>query len=85
MRRPLRVLGIDAAWTAQEIPNIRNFLPPRLRAFPSSRRKGVEDTLDALICAWAGVEFLRGRAEPFGDADAAIWIPLARKRSTMRE
>jgi predicted RNase H-like nuclease len=37
--------------------------------------KGHEDALDALICAWVGVCYLEGRAQPFGDGDAAIWVP----------
>lgn len=37
--------------------------------------KKYEDALDALVCAWVGACYLEGRAEPFGDADAAIWVP----------
>jgi hypothetical protein len=37
--------------------------------------KGYEDAIDALICCWVGAEFLMGRAKPYGDTDAAIWIP----------
>jgi len=37
--------------------------------------KRYEDALDALICCWVGVEYLLGRANPFGDANGAIWIP----------
>jgi predicted RNase H-like nuclease len=35
--------------------------------------KRYEDTLDALVCAWVGVEFLAGRARGMGDGVAAIW------------
>jgi len=38
--------------------------------------KGVEDALDAAVCAYVGMEFLRGRVTPYGDEEAAIWIPL---------
>jgi hypothetical protein len=31
--------------------------------------------VDAIVCAWVGIAVLEGRAEPFGDDDAAIWIP----------
>ncbi len=37
--------------------------------------KKYEDALDALICAWVGVEFLGGRVIPLGDDTAAIWCP----------
>jgi predicted RNase H-like nuclease len=46
-------------------------------ALPLSRLKSVEDTLDALISAWVGAEFMRGRATAYGDETAAIWIPQA--------
>ncbi len=37
--------------------------------------KRYEDALDALVCAWVGVRFLQGSAEPFGDHTAAVWVP----------
>ena len=37
--------------------------------------KGLEDALDAIVCAWVGSEFLAGRTEAFGDQDSTIWIP----------
>lgn len=40
-----------------------------------SRLKRYEDVLDALVCAWIGVKYLGGQAEPLGDATAAIWCP----------
>lgn len=40
-----------------------------------SQLKRIEDALDALICAWVGVEYLAGRAIPLGDETAAIWCP----------
>ncbi|MBT9161420.1 MAG: hypothetical protein DDT26_02726 [Dehalococcoidia bacterium] len=47
--------------------------------------KGIEDVLDAVVCAWVGCEFLVGRAIPFGDKDSAIWIPqYGQKRSLLR-
>ncbi len=51
------------------------FLPADLASFRVSRLKAVEDTLDALICTWIGAEFVRKKAEAFGDEDAAIWVP----------
>ena len=37
--------------------------------------KKVEDIIDALVCCWVGVQWLNGAAEPFGDEQAAIWVP----------
>ena len=37
----------------------------------------VEDMLDALICAWIGIEHLEGRTIGLGDATAAIWVPAS--------
>lgn len=38
--------------------------------------KPYEDMLDAIICCWIGACFAEGAAEPFGDNDAAIWVPI---------
>lgn len=35
--------------------------------------KRYEDALDALMCAWTGVEYLRGRLRAHGDTTAAVW------------
>jgi predicted RNase H-like nuclease len=37
--------------------------------------KAHEDVLDAVVCAWVASVALNGQAVPFGDDDAAIWIP----------
>lgn len=37
--------------------------------------KRYEDALDALVCAFIGVEVIEGRGTPFGDETAAIWLP----------
>ncbi len=41
--------------------------------------KAFEDKLDAIVSAWVGICALEGRAKPFGDPDAAIWIPKPRE------
>jgi hypothetical protein len=46
--------------------------------------KRLEDALDALVCAWVGMEFLGGRAAPLGDARAAIWSPEPLPRGRAR-
>ena len=47
--------------------------PENVRSLSALKR--YEDALDALVCAWVGVEYLEGRAVAMGDADAAIWCP----------
>lgn len=37
--------------------------------------KPLEDSLDALVCAWVAMEHLRGRTCALGDSTAAIWCP----------
>lgn len=44
---------------------------------PFARLKRYEDALDALVCAWVGIEYLSGRTRAFGDGAAAIWTPVA--------
>jgi predicted RNase H-like nuclease len=40
---------------------------------PLAQLKRYEDALDALICAWIGIEYLAGRLRAHGDATAAVW------------
>jgi predicted RNase H-like nuclease len=42
--------------------------------------KGVEDMIDALVCAWVGSLYLDRAASPLGDAASAIWVPRAALR-----
>jgi predicted RNase H-like nuclease len=37
--------------------------------------KAFEDQLDAIVCAAVGIDILEGRAEAYGDANSAIWVP----------
>jgi len=49
---------------------------PKPQAVPTlSHLKRYEDALDALICGWVGMRYLEGRARPYGDETAAIWVP----------
>ena len=41
--------------------------------------KAAEDAIDAVICAWVGYEYLKGRAKSLGDENAAIWTPVSTK------
>jgi predicted RNase H-like nuclease len=55
-----------------------------LRGAPRSKvavLKGLEDALDAIVCAYVGCEFLAGRAVPFGDEKSAIWIQRGRRQT----
>jgi predicted RNase H-like nuclease len=57
-----------------EIDGMSLNLPERFLSLSSM--KAHEDRLDAVVSAWAGMKFFMGEAEPFGDANAAIWVPL---------
>jgi predicted RNase H-like nuclease len=46
-----------------------------------SQLKRYEDALDALVCAWVGVEYFAGCTVPLGDDDADIWSPAAAGRT----
>ena len=37
--------------------------------------KAAEDCLDAMVCTWVAIQALNGMCKPFGDENAAIWIP----------
>ena len=71
---------ILAEWTrilealAGTIQGIELTLPTDAKS--NSALKRYEDALDALICAWVGIEYLAGRARAFGDSAAAIWTPV---------
>lgn len=58
-----RIEGIDLA-----LP-----MPETVKAL--AHLKQLEDMLDALMCAWVGLEHLAGRTIPLGDDSAAIWVP----------
>lgn len=64
-----RIKGVDDI-----IPMACNILD----VTPKSRNaalKGLEDALDAVVCAFVGCEFIAGHATPFGDLKSTIWIP----------
>ena len=61
--------------------DIPNFTLPDCSDAPNlSHLKRYEDALDALMCAWMGIEYLEGRSRPVGDANAAIWLPNLESR-----
>jgi predicted RNase H-like nuclease len=73
---PVRRANLLAAWAT-----ILSALSTRIRGialpFPATGTlaglKRYEDALDALICAWVGMEYLAGRAIAYGDDTGAIW------------
>jgi predicted RNase H-like nuclease len=69
-----------AARLDHEIAGVEAVLP-RLEATAKAWEiKAYEDTLDAIVCAWVATCALDGRATPFGDENAAIWIPTMSSR-----
>ena len=72
----------------QEFRAIRAGLEQHIRAIPLvipeasevktlTSLKPIEDMLDALVCAWMGIEHLQGRSSGLGDSSAAIWVPTS--------
>lgn len=59
----------------QRIQAIGLELPSNAADVSLAGLKRYEDALDALICAWVGMEYLAGRAKAYGDGTAAIWVP----------
>jgi len=62
----------------QQIIDVRKWLPPASSFIgdgQTSRLKGYEDAIDAIVCAWIGCEFLAKRCVAYGDAASAIWLP----------
>jgi predicted RNase H-like nuclease len=52
-------------------------LPPLADIASAASLKAIEDSLDALVCGWVGIQYLAGRCRAYGDDTAAIWIPTA--------
>jgi predicted RNase H-like nuclease len=59
----------------QEICDITLELPAAARVKSLSSLKPFEDVIDAIVCAWVGVSYLKKKARPYGDHTAAIWVP----------
>ena len=57
------------------INGIPELIPEPSEVTTLASLKPVEDMLDALICAWIGIEHLEGRTAGLGDDTAAIWVP----------
>jgi len=68
----------------QRIDGIGLQLPEAAEVPSLSFLKRYEDAIDALVCAWVGIEYLEGRAVAFGDECSAIWVPNAADRAKSR-
>lgn len=68
----------------QQIGSIALFLPASQDVASLASLKPLEDVLDALICAWVGMEHLHGRTRGLGDRTAAIWCPAGAFRPSPR-
>ena len=62
----------------KEISGVGQALPLQglTRGATGAEFKAWEDKLDAVVCAWVGICYLEGRAQPYGDQDSAIWVPV---------
>ena len=74
-----RPVAVEKIWRRiaecgeKDIQGFSKAVDEAIRAHKISKRG--EDLLDALVCAWIGLTCLEGRAIPFGDENAGIWIP----------
>ena len=59
----------------QHISGIPLIIPEAHEVKTLASLKPIEDMLDALVCAWMGIEHLAGRTSGLGDRNAAIWVP----------
>lgn len=83
-RRLCRNLEALRAALAEEIVGVTSLVPTANavhRLGSAARLKGLEDCLDALVCAWIGYQCWRGHARPYGSKEAAIWLPSPDFRS----
>ncbi len=68
----------------QEIEGVQQIIPKASGIINSpensiSRLKGVEDVLDAVVCAWMGYKQIIGESVGYGDNNGIIWGPAKGK------
>lgn len=75
--RPARAARLAALWThiAEALDRELTGVAAAFASAAPLPRKAQEDMLDAMICCAVAAHALDGRCRPFGDADAAIWVP----------
>ena len=61
----------------QHITAIPTIIPEVSEVKTLASLKPIEDMLDALVCAWMGIQHLQGRSSGLGDSSAAIWVPTS--------
>jgi predicted RNase H-like nuclease len=77
----LRMMWAKIASALQsDVENIDVAFPDCTEVKTFAALKPHEDALDAIVCAWVGRQYLAGNAEPFGNANASIWIPCTEKK-----
>ncbi len=60
----------------EKIEDVSLLLPEPETVRYLSELKRYEDALDALVCCWAGAEYVGLRSRAYGDKTAAIWVPI---------
>lgn len=73
--RAARRRALFARWASLRRGLARTICGGLPRVSPRTHLKSYEDALDALICAWIGIEYLADRVRAHGDGTAAIWLP----------
>jgi len=73
MKKLLDILRGIRGELSDKIAGIGCVVPETAETF--SDLKQTEDKIDALVCAWVGMQFLDGKVVPYGDESAAIWLP----------
>jgi predicted RNase H-like nuclease len=73
MKKLLDILRSIRGELSGKIAGIGCVVPETAETF--SDLKQIEDKIDALVCAWVGMQVLDGKAVAYGDETAAIWLP----------
>ncbi len=67
-----------------ELGKLQFELPATADGLSLTYLKRFEDALDALVCAWVGLQHLHRRTRPYGDHESAIWVPTSTAASSAR-
>jgi predicted RNase H-like nuclease len=70
-----RRVELLAQWSGIVIELERHVGPIALPLEKTISLKPVEDAIDAIVCAWVGLQYRIGQAESLGDETSAIWTP----------
>jgi predicted RNase H-like nuclease len=72
--RSAKIAGMLQEILAELSKAISGIKPPE-NTKQLSGLKPMEDQVDALVCAWVGIQVIEGNATAVGDDEAAIWLP----------